>query len=159
MARFWSKVKRTSDGCWEWQAGPYNDGYGLFWYERKSVGAHCMSWFLAHGRWANKGYQINHRCNNKRCVRPNHLYEGTESQNTIDSIVCGSFKPPSGKGEKNGRSKLTAKNVKEIRSLYSTGTIRKKVLATMFNVSRSCIVGVTCGYTWKEEEQSCSLCA
>lgn len=81
MNRFWDKVEKT-DTCWNWIAASRGNGYGCFKYERKTVDTHRMSWFFTYGIWPKKW--ILHKCNNRICVRPDHLYEGTPKENYWD---------------------------------------------------------------------------
>lgn len=40
-----------------------------------------------------EGLCVLHRCDNKKCVNPNHLYVGTKKQNTLDAVSRGRFGP------------------------------------------------------------------
>ena len=91
--RFWEKVNMGHvDVCWEWQASCDRGGYGQFGYEGKMAKAHRMAMFLS-GKLAelkgNKTNLVLHRCNNKRCVNPNHLYVGTDLDNMRDALKAG----------------------------------------------------------------------
>lgn len=91
VARFWSKVQK-SDGCWLW-TGPVKSRahpYGRFWVspERKHVKAHRIAWELEHGTIPEKLHVL-HRCDNPRCVRPDHLWLGTHRQNMQDMAAKG----------------------------------------------------------------------
>jgi len=83
--RFWEKVKRTEDGCWEWQAAKNNKGYGMFdSTPTGSVGlAHRYSYELAYGE-IPKGSWVLHRCDNPLCVNPVHLFLGNNTANVQD---------------------------------------------------------------------------
>lgn len=73
--------------CWEWTGARNGHGYGVLRDEEgKLVLAHRVSLSLSLGRPIQKGYLANHRCNQKWCVRPAHLYEGTPSENYWDWI-------------------------------------------------------------------------
>jgi hypothetical protein len=89
VLRFWAKVA-TSDGCWEWQAVRSSQGYGAFrpTPESRQQSAHRYSWELAHGS-IPPGLWVLHRCDNRRCVRPDHLFLGSASDNAQDAIAKG----------------------------------------------------------------------
>jgi len=85
--RFWKKVDVGNlDDCWLWTASVGTDGYG-----RISVGgrggklmsAHRIAYELEHGR-VPKGKWVLHKCDNKLCVNPKHLYSGTHTDNMND---------------------------------------------------------------------------
>jgi hypothetical protein len=80
--------------CWVWTAAKSYLGYGVI--NRKcddgkyrQFKAHRLVWFLHHGRWPN--YLALHRCDNKACVRLEHLFEGTDADNMRDYIAKGHF--------------------------------------------------------------------
>lgn len=82
-ARFWPKVAR-GDGCWLWD-GPMHGktGYGQFNCDGSRCFAHRAAWILTHGP-IPPGMFICHRCDTPRCVRPDHLFLGTQSDNMRD---------------------------------------------------------------------------
>jgi hypothetical protein len=84
--RFWSKVNKTAD-CWLWTASTVR-GYGQIALNRKPVAAHRLSWELAYGPLAD-GQSVLHRCDTPRCVRPDHLFLGTQQDNLIDARAKG----------------------------------------------------------------------
>lgn len=83
VIRFWEKV-RKSDGCWEWTAGRLGGRYGDF---MVGVGdhrsAHRYSWELHFGP-IPVGMNVCHHCDNPGCVRPDHLFIGTQKDNLRD---------------------------------------------------------------------------
>lgn len=82
MPRFIEKVKVAASGCWEWQAGKRN-GYGQFWDAGKQHRA--SRWiFQAFNGQITTPYYVLHRCGNRSCVNPLHLYRGTSSDNMKD---------------------------------------------------------------------------
>jgi hypothetical protein len=89
ICRFWSKVHRPEgEGCWEW-IGPIKDtGYGVFHVDGKNVPAHVYSWTLVHGP-VPPGLGILHRCDNRPCVREDHLFPGTHQDNMDDMKAKG----------------------------------------------------------------------
>ena len=80
-SRFWPKVAKGA-GCWNWTGALTRGGYGSFWGgpERR---AHRMSWVLRHGPIPH-GRLVLHRCNNRLCVNPEHLYLGDQYDNMRD---------------------------------------------------------------------------
>lgn len=68
---FWNKVPIGAEGCWKWQGGRFNNGYGSAW-AGKTVLAHRFAYENIYEP-IPKGLQIDHLCRNKLCVRPDHL--------------------------------------------------------------------------------------
>lgn len=69
--RFWEKVSATL-GCWKWLGGKNTAGYGYFWFEGRTVGAHQHAYTEAYGP-IPAGQEPDHLCENKGCVNPAHL--------------------------------------------------------------------------------------
>lgn len=143
--RFWEKVVK-SEGCWEW-SGYCREGYG-----RISIGnqvfrsAHRVSWELHNGLIPD-GLFVLHRCDNTRCVRPDHLFLGTKAENNHDRHLKG--RSGSHAGELNGRRKLSAVDVVEIRRMFTPWKCTYSDLAKRFGVSSSTINSVVNRRTWK----------
>lgn len=90
--RFWRRVKK-GDGCWLWEgAWSKKTGYGSFRVGTKHTdptnGAHRVAWELQHGS-IQKGMEVLHRCDNRLCVRPDHLFLGTQQDNIDDMYAKG----------------------------------------------------------------------
>ena len=85
IEKVFSKWFDKGDGCWEWKGAIDRDGYGAFSYAGKMYKAHRMSLEID-GRPVPKGMFACHRCDNPKCVRPDHLYAGTHEQNVSDMV-------------------------------------------------------------------------
>lgn len=82
--RFWSKVAMIPfHGCWEWIGKPTRKGYGQLWVDGKLISAHRFAWELTHGPVAD-GLCVLHFCDNRSCIRVDHLFLGTIADNNSD---------------------------------------------------------------------------
>lgn len=111
--RFWSKVIKT-DTCWNWTAAIFQTrGYGQFQMDGTPRRAHRVSY-----EWANgpipAGLCVLHRCDNRRCVRPDHLFLGTHGDNNRDMFA--KQRENKAHGEQHYRSRLTEADVRAIRA-------------------------------------------
>ena len=83
--RFWDKVVKT-DSCWLWTAGTFGrtGDYGCFYLTggRKAIGAHIWSWEQVNGP-VPEGLVLDHLCEVKLCVRPDHLNPTTHQLNIL----------------------------------------------------------------------------
>lgn len=150
--RFWQKV-RKGDGCWEWTANRDEKGYGRFRYPGARAGrAHRFSYIHHFGPIAG-GLQVCHRCDNPPCVRPDHLFLGTNSDNQKDSVQKGRNRGPRGTGHP--LSVLSPDDIKRIRSevilrkgVYQRPSVAKR-FAAEFGVSLTLIYAIANRKTWK----------
>jgi hypothetical protein len=144
--RFWQYVNKT-DGCWLWTGSIANrHGYGRISIgsgeNHRVIAAHRLSWEIHSMEPIPSGMFVLHRCDNPPCVRPDHLFLGTQFTNMSDASSKRRLPqqryPGMCAGEKNGRAKLTDAQVREIRILSKKGFAQRKI-AKLFNVSRSAI--------------------
>lgn len=91
LSRFWEKVRRDPGGCWEW-TGALVHGYGQLRLGRQGqgqIGVHQLSWLIHFPGCIPEGYAVCHECDNPRCVRPDHLWLGTQAQNLANMRAKG----------------------------------------------------------------------
>jgi hypothetical protein len=91
--RFYNHVGRpTPAGCWEWTGVLGGRGYGKFRFDDKMQPAHRVSWQITFGEIPD-GLLVCHHCDNRLCVRPEHLFLGTASDNALDAYRKGRLNP------------------------------------------------------------------
>jgi hypothetical protein len=127
--------------CLEWEGSRNSDGYGRF----GDMLAHRVSFFLSNG-YIFTGGQILHRCDNPRCIKAEHLYEGTQADNMADMKAKGRRKGI-GTGADNGRAVLTWDAAARIREARRSGASLKD-LANQHGVGVSTISRVVRGQAW-----------
>jgi HNH endonuclease len=142
-ARFWAKVEKT-DGCWEWRGAISKNGYGKFAFGGTMKSVHRVAWVLTRGP-IPEGLHVLHRCDNRPCVNPEHLWLGTSADNLNDCVVKGRFYCP--------QRKLSPEIAIEIRQLSHLGV---KPLARRYGVLPSSIRLILQGKTYRYAKESVS---
>lgn len=127
-------------GCWEWTAAKGKDGYGMFCVGGKTRGAHRIS-YEAHRGPIPQGGIVCHKCDNRLCVNPDHLFLGTQADNVADRNAKGR----QARGTKQGSAKLTEADVLAIRA---TPELSQRALARQYGVSQGQIYNVRSGKHW-----------
>lgn len=138
---------RPKDGCWEWKGHKENHGYGRMRYKGKRYRVHRAMMLVIHGELP-QGKVVMHLCHNKSCCNPKHLKIGTQRENIIMDFERGA---KSAKGASNPNSKLTAKQVREIKKLRSAG-YGLSVIAKRYSVTFSLISQIDKGRIWAHIE-------
>lgn len=128
--------------CWEWTGKNANQGYGRIYFNGKRQLATHVAWFLRYNKFPVGC--LCHTCDNPRCVRLSHLYEGTLLSNVQDRNRRGR----QARGESIAASKLKEKEVRRIRQLFAEGTAYRK-LGTQFNISLSVISRIVRHVSWR----------
>lgn len=148
--RFWAKVNMdgpTMPGmqtpCWVWKAYRTPKGYGVFAVRyRENAQAHRVAFFLERGRWPNPCAL--HRCDFRACVRPDHIFEGTQAMNMADMDSKRRRRAPA--GEAHCKTKLTRADVDTIRGMR--GVVSCRELGQVYGVSFSTISKIQLGKVW-----------
>jgi len=153
--RFWAKVSIADNGCWVWTASLSAVGYGQIAMPGGPGLAHRLVFALANGP-IPAGMFVCHRCDNRACCRPDHLFLGTPADNSHDMVRKGRStkgrpqNPASHKvGELHGRARLTSVQVQQIRERYAKGDITQEELAAEYGVSGPHVSGIVTGRFWK----------
>ena len=107
-----------------------------------------MAWELTYGS-IPEGMSVLHHCDNKACVRPDHLFLGTQADNIHDMWEKNRAILPRCKGEEHGLHKITDEQVKQIRERYSVGNISQRKLAKEFNIRQSTLWSIVNNLTRK----------
>lgn len=150
--RFWKKVNK--DGpvpehcpelgqCWIWTASLTSHGYGRISRDRNcSMYAHRVSYIL---HFEDPGSLfVCHKCDNRICVNPSHLFLGTPADNTADMVKKGRGRSVA---ELNPASKLSADDIREIIRRRNLGEMQKSI-ARDFPVCKSQIANIVAGICW-----------
>lgn len=137
---FEKHVVRTDLGCWLWTGGVASMGYGQM---RKDVRAHVWSHTHFNGP-VPEGHLVRHICDNKLCVRPDHLTTGTQADNVHDMRYR--FVSKHG-GEGAAAAKLKRAEVLEIYRRGLAGEANR-ALADEFGVKPSTVYMIVTGRNW-----------
>lgn len=141
--RFDEKWSKDGD-CWVWQAGELHRGYGGFYLDGEMIGAHRAS-IEIHKDGVPEGKYVLHTCDRKMCVNPEHLYVGTQQENIDDALERGQVVT----GEDNPSTKLTRKDVQDIRTLYNSSDITQSELGKEYGVDQSTVSKILNGEWWQ----------
>lgn len=158
LRRFYQYID-TSDrlGCWIWRGARDRAGYGVFQIYPKALRAHRVMYALAFGH-LTPGLYVRHQCDNKSCVNPKHLCEGTAAENSRDAAVR--HRMPRGAAHWSARmpesiprgtartwAKLTDEKAVLLRELYAEGVLLKE-LAHKFGINIATASQVVTRKTW-----------
>ena len=119
---YWKQVtKETSNNCWEWIGQKNKDGYGCFQMNKQWM--HTHRWAMLFEGHDPTGYVVMHKCDNPRCVNPEHLSLGTQADNIRDMHIKGRYVKP--------KSKLTDLDISNIR----TSELSLSNISKTYNIS------------------------
>jgi len=138
IARF---AVRAENGCLEWTGALNDAGYARMNIDKRNVRVHRLNWELTRGP-VPAGVHVLHRCDNRKCIDPLHMFLGSDADNVKDMMAKGRGCI----GERQGASKLTLLEVQAIRSLPQHMT--HKEVADIFQISFQQVSRIRRGLNW-----------
>ena len=146
--------------CWEWTGQILPNGYGRISIACKNKLPHRLAYEIFCGQ-IPEGMFVCHRCDNRTCCNPTHLFLATHAENMADMVRKGRqakgerngcyLHPESvRRGEKNHNSKFTWDMVRKIRDRYAAGGISAYQLAKEYGVTKRTMSQLVKGETWQE---------
>lgn len=130
-----SRIKVNAVGCFEWQGAVHKGGYGVVTFGGRQQQAHRVS-FGVFRKVIPDGLCVCHRCDNRKCINPSHLFIGTHKQNSEDMVRKGR----AARGADCHSAKLTAEDVARMPDRYAAGESTKQIAEShgiaMLTVSR-----------------------
>ena len=137
-------------GCWNWTGCTQGNGYARVTFRLTTMGAHRLAYMAFKGPIAH-GLDVCHRCDNRKCVNPDHLFLGTRKENMEDCVKKGRNAKGAmiraRRGEKSAFSKLITQQVIDIRMLAENGA-SSAYLAASYGVSVDNIRRILRRDTW-----------
>jgi hypothetical protein len=133
------------EGCWDWKGAYTSGGYGQItaFHPKKQIRHHHASWIIHKGE-IKPGLFVLHKCDNRRCSNPDHLYLGTHSENMRDMTE----KKRQARGSRQGQAKLNELKVKEIKVKIKNG-LSDLEIAKENSVTHTAIYLIRIGKNWK----------
>ncbi|WP_368880711.1 HNH endonuclease signature motif containing protein [Shewanella algae] len=137
-------VNKTNSGCME-VSPTGSGGYGKIKAFGKTMLYHRLSFELFVGSIPD-GMLVCHKCDNPKCVNPEHLFLGSQQENMDDKIKKGRHVGAK-KGHKHHKAKLVEWQVLEIKKKLKNGTGQHQ-LSKEFGVDQSTISNIATGKRW-----------
>jgi HNH endonuclease len=144
------KGKFNSTNCFEWIGSLDQDGYGITTFTpekiKKTWKVHRLIYFLLIGEIA-EDILVCHACDNPKCFNLNHLFLGTNKDNSQDREEKGRGRTQNQRGEKNHSATLNEVTVLQIRKMFADGT-RICELVKIFNLNQPTVSKIVHRKRW-----------
>ena len=154
-----------TDDCWEWNKNVSKRGDGLTGYgyvyipksdssPNRGKRVRASRFFYGLIGTIPEGMQVLHRCDNKLCVNPAHLFLGTQKDNMDDCAAKGrtyrggAHNPQA--GEEHVHHKLTQAQVDELRLRKARDRTPNRTLAEDYGISSCAVSRIINGLKWKK---------
>lgn len=158
---FWANVD-TQGICWIWQGGRQDEGYGRVSVNGQFCYAHRVAWALCHGP-VPEGLHVLHHCDQPACVRPSHLFVGTNLDNIADKLAKGrQYRgarnpiPPRTRRPVILSGKLDYLTAQVIRVRYAAGGISQRALAHQYGITQASLWKILAGRSYAKAVSVCS---
>lgn len=151
VTRFWSKVDKTAE-CWIWTGCEDGSGYGNTGYQGKSIRAHRLAWLWAKGDLPEHPLCLLHRCDNRRCVNPDHLFVGTRAENNRDRHA--KQRDKKGPQRRPSTPSLTPLQVDAILVLLQSGEFSGEELCRLFGVTAATVSRIRHGARRRQDRRT-----
>lgn len=151
--RLWKGIDIGSpNDCWEWKGRPGKNGYCKMSINGREEYIHRIVYQISIGPIPD-GYDVCHKCDNRKCANPSHLFAGTRADNLHDMMRKGRDDHTKNlKLENHAMAKLTNDEVREIRRLYDHGERNLKKIGARFGVTNHAIYRIVHRLNWRALE-------
>lgn len=145
--KFWAKVEVT-DTCWLWKGETVQGGYGRLSHNNKKILVHRHMYELVAGE-IDPAMCVCHHCDTPACIRPDHLFLGTHTDNALDMVRKGRMNTVNtARGERHWGAKLTAEDIIAIRAEYAAGAYQY-VIADKYGIAQTTVSRIVRRLEWK----------
>lgn len=140
--RFLSNIKKEENGCWTWTGYKMKNGYGQLRYQSTAVYTHRFSWYIHNGEF-DLTLCLCHKCDNRACCNPEHMFLGTRTDNQNDMVA----KKRQAVGQAVG-GVFTEADVREMHRLVKQEGKTQTYVAELFRTNPGHISNIINGHKW-----------
>lgn len=145
-AQYYEDRVIKKDGCWGWKSYIDSTGSGRIGNWPYILLAYRASWLIHRGE-IPKGLLVLHKCHNRICTNPDHLYLGTNKDNTRDMFLAGRGNRSR---QRSKMAKLDIEKAKEIKELLYNRIVSQRKIADRYGVSRGTVLDILRGKSWRD---------